>query len=170
MFTSKTFTHRWKAVLLQSFLAVLLISSLSNAQEGSSANSANSSNSVNPHAAMAVSQDSNEGSSMPQNHEQPMAPMAPEKALSDLKFMAGQIALEPIRYLPVQHNGRIKPFDSLAREAVLFLNGSYQRLGVHPVQLYLGLIRFEGAAFAEIVEIRDVNVRTELGFLKEKRF
>lgn len=170
MFISKTFTHRWKAVLLQSFLAVLLISSLSNAQEGSSANSAESSNSVNPHAAMAVSQDSNEGSSMPQNQEQPMAPMAPEKALSDLKFMAGQIALEPIRYLPVQHNGRIKPFDSLAREAVLFLNGSYQRLGVHPVQLYLGLIRFEGAAFAEIVEIRDVNVRTELGFLKEKRF
>ncbi len=100
----------------------------------------------------------------------PKAAISGEKALNEFKFIAANVELEPIRFLPVHHNGRLKPLDTLAREVMMFVNGSYSRFSVPAVQAYLALTRYEGAGFVEIVEVRDVQLRQELGFLKEKRF
>lgn len=93
-----------------------------------------------------------------------------EKALNEFKFIAKNIEISSIQTLPLHHNGRLKPLDTLAREVIMFLNGSYSRFSIDPVQAYLALTRYENAPFVEILEIRDVQVRLELGFLKEKRF
>lgn len=83
---------------------------------------------------------------------------------------AQQIEFDTIRYLPVLQNGRLKPLDTMARESILFINGSYSRNGLHPVQTYLALGRFESANSIEIIELRDVELRKEIGFLASKRF
>lgn len=110
----------------------------------------------------------------PANHatqqQQQRPPLTAEKALNEFKFIAKNIQLEPINLLPVHHNGRLKPLDTLAQEVLMYLNGSYSRFSVHPVQAYLALTRFEDGPSVEILEIRDIQVRLELGFLKEKRF
>jgi ABC-type transport system involved in cytochrome c biogenesis permease subunit len=93
-----------------------------------------------------------------------------EKGLVDVKLQAENIQLEPIRRLMVHQNGRLKPFDTFARETMLFLNGSYSRNGSHPVQTYLSLMITPSAPYADIIEIRDPELRTRLGFLKSKRF
>ena len=98
------------------------------------------------------------------------SPVSAERALNEFKFISNNIELEPIRYLPVHHNGRLKPLDTLAREVMMFINGSYSRFSVHAVQAYLALTRYESAGYVEAVELRDVQLRQELGFLKEKRF
>lgn len=107
--------------------------------------------------------------SQPQPQEQ-MSFVSAEKALNEFKFIAKNIVLNSIRALPVHHNGRLKPLDTLAREVLIYLNGSYSRFSVHPVQSYLALTRYENVSFVEILEIRDIKVRLALGFLKEKRF
>lgn len=104
-----------------------------------------------------------------QKEQKPPA-ISAEKALNEFKFIAQNIQLEGIRNLPVHHNGRLKPLDTLAREVIMYLNGSYSRFSVHPVQTYLALTRYENAGYVEILELRDIQVRQELGFLKEKRF
>lgn len=104
------------------------------------------------------------------NQEQQTNIVPAERALSEFKFTANNIDLDSIRTLPVHHNGRLKPLDTLSREVMIFINGSYSRFSVHPVQAYLTLTRYEGAGFVEILEIRDIQVRLELGFLKAKRF
>lgn len=109
-----------------------------------------------------------QNSQSPQQEQMNFVPA--EKALNEFKFIAKNIDLDSIRALPVHHNGRLKPLDTLAREVLIYLNGSYSRFSVHPVQSYLALTRYENAAFVEILEIRDIQVRLELGFLKEKRF
>ena len=106
----------------------------------------------------------------PEQAQQAGQVVPPQKALNEFKFIAKNIDLDAIRTLPVHHNGRLKPLDTIAREIIMFINGSYTRLGIHPVQAYLALTRYESAGFVELVEIRDVGVRQELGFLKEKRF
>lgn len=93
-----------------------------------------------------------------------------EKALSDVKMKAEQIDFSEIRYAATQQNGRVKPFDTLAREQILFINGRYSRLGVHPVQLYLALTVTESAPWLELVEIRDPGLRKKLGYLETKKF
>jgi ABC-type transport system involved in cytochrome c biogenesis permease subunit len=95
---------------------------------------------------------------------------SPEKALMDLKLQGMQIQKDPIRSLMVHQNGRLKPFDTFAQESILFLNGSYQRTGLHPVQSYLALITSSSAAFVEIIEVRDPELRVQMGFMKSKRF
>jgi ABC-type transport system involved in cytochrome c biogenesis permease subunit len=105
-----------------------------------------------------------------QQQQQQMVQVSPEKAMNEFKFIAKNIDLEAIRSLPVHHNGRLKPLDTLAREVIMYLNGSYSRNEVHPVQAYLALTRYENAGFVEILELRNTQIRQELGFLKEKRF
>ncbi|MGE4132040.1 MAG: cytochrome c biogenesis protein [Bdellovibrionales bacterium] len=105
---------------------------------------------------------------MPADH--PTVSMSPEQALSALTTQGLKIGTDEIRRVAVTQNGRVKPLDSLARETILFLIGSYGRWGMSPVQLYLALPTTEGAELAPIVEIRDVKLRTRLGYLRDKRF
>ncbi|HEY8269346.1 MAG TPA: cytochrome c biogenesis protein CcsA [Pseudobdellovibrionaceae bacterium] len=94
----------------------------------------------------------------------------PEKAMMDLKIQGEQIQKDPIRSLMVHQNGRLKPFDTFAQESILFLNGSYKRTGLHPVQTYLALMTSSTAPYVELVEVRDPELRVQMGFMKSKRF
>ncbi|MGZ3746466.1 MAG: cytochrome c biogenesis protein, partial [Pseudobdellovibrionaceae bacterium] len=94
----------------------------------------------------------------------------PEKAVMDLKLQGEQIQIDPIRSLMLHQNGRLKPFDTFAQESILFLNGSYKRTGLHPVQTYLALMTSSTAPYVELVEVRDPELRVQMGFMKSKRF
>jgi cytochrome c-type biogenesis protein CcsB len=71
--------------------------------------------------------------------------------------------------IPVQSGGRLKPFDSFAREAVLYLTGSRTFEGWDPVDLMFSWITFPASwnnhAF---IQVGRVDVRRQLG-LDEKR-
>lgn len=101
---------------------------------------------------------------------QQMQTVNPEKALNELIQIAQNIEISPIQELPVHQNGRIKPLDTMAQEMILFISGSYKKFGLHPVQTYLALMAFEGSPYIEMIEIRDLALRTEIGFQKSKRF
>jgi ABC-type transport system involved in cytochrome c biogenesis permease subunit len=75
-----------------------------------------------------------------------------------------------IESLPMQSNGRLKPFDTFAREGLLFVSGKYRWWGLTSVQTYLTLVTQESAKDFEIIELRDPALRVELGFDKKKRF
>ncbi|PWU20979.1 MAG: hypothetical protein C5B49_03350 [Bdellovibrio sp.] len=98
------------------------------------------------------------------------ASVPPERALQELIAQGQKIAIEPVRRTAVSQNGRIKPVDTLARESVLLLTGSYERFGLKPVQLYFALASTPSAPWAPVVEVRDAKLRQRLGYLKEKRF
>lgn len=98
------------------------------------------------------------------------AKISAEQALVELINLGQKIEVAPINRLPVQQNGRIKPLDTLARETLLFISGSYKKFGLDPVQTYLALTAYTNSAAIEIMEVRDVLLRTELGYLKSKRF
>ncbi|MBT7609991.1 MAG: cytochrome c biogenesis protein CcsA [Bacteriovoracaceae bacterium] len=80
------------------------------------------------------------------------------------------ITKENIENLPVQHRGRIKPFDTFARESNLYLMGSSSKWGQKATQIYLGLLTFPKASYLEFIEVRDLDVRVKLGYEKKKRF
>jgi ABC-type transport system involved in cytochrome c biogenesis permease subunit len=105
----------------------------------------------------------------PSAQTQQMAP-TPERALADVLALAEKIDPAQIRHLATTQNGRVKPLDTLAREAILFINGSYQRYSVSPVQLYLALSVSRSAPWAPVLEVRDPDLRTKLGYLRDKRF
>lgn len=92
-----------------------------------------------------------------------------EVAQKEFSEMAAKIEVSPINHLPLQQNGRIKPLDTMARENLLFISGSYKKFGLDPVQTYLALAAYTNSASLEILEIRDLELRTQLGFLKNKR-
>ncbi len=96
--------------------------------------------------------------------------VSPDKAKELIIESAKKISVSPINELPLHNNGRIKPLDTLARESLLFISGSYTKFGLDPVQLYLALIVSQHSEFVEILEVRDKDLRTELGFLKNKKF
>jgi ABC-type transport system involved in cytochrome c biogenesis permease subunit len=75
-----------------------------------------------------------------------------------------------IENLPVQHRGRLKPFDTFARESNLYLMGASSKWGKTATQIYLGLLTFEKANYFEFIEVRDLDVRVKLGYAKKKRF
>lgn len=86
---------------------------------------------------------------------------------------AKSIDTSEIDSLPVQNNGRVKPFQTLARESVLFIAGKYSMLGLNASQLYLGLIVFGPQNQRDslpIIELRDPDLRVQLGFAKDSRF
>ena len=66
--------------------------------------------------------------------------LSPEMALETFTTNAKLIPTDPIRYLPLQHSGRIKPLDSLARELTLFVMGSYSRFGLSATQIFLNMM------------------------------
>ncbi|MGZ3791451.1 MAG: cytochrome c biogenesis protein [Bdellovibrio sp.] len=100
----------------------------------------------------------------------PVSKMTAEQATSEFTNFGNKIEASPINKLPVQQNGRIKPLDTLARESLLFVGGTYRKFGLDPVQTYIALAAYSDSALVEILEIRDVSLRTELGYLKNKKF
>lgn len=120
------------------------------------------SESTSPHAAA--------GASIDDTLQLQRKPVSPEQAQADFIAISKTIAIDEIRTMATQQNGRIKPFDSLAREYILYVNGRYSRWDLHPVQMYLGLILSASSPWLEFVEVRDPELRTKLGFLPTKRF
>ncbi len=62
----------------------------------------------------------------------PLADLPPVPSLS-------AAALEPVRHIAVQHNGRVKPFDSFARESLRVVTGSPTPGGRDPVATVLAI-------------------------------
>jgi len=83
---------------------------------------------------------------------------------------AEQIESKVFENLPVQNNGRIKPFHSFARETVLFLTGRYKKWGLDSIQIYLGIAGAESVDRLEIINVRDPELRVRLGYTKSKRY
>jgi ABC-type transport system involved in cytochrome c biogenesis permease subunit len=94
----------------------------------------------------------------------------PEAAQTSFSQFASKIESAEIEELPVQSHGRIKPFDSLAREAVLFVTGKYSMWNLDSVQLFLGLMLSESTPYLEIINVRDPDLRVALGFKKTQRY
>ncbi|MEQ1723120.1 MAG: cytochrome c biogenesis protein CcsA [Pseudobdellovibrio sp.] len=118
------------------------------------------------------SQETNSETNTENSNQQPAINMQinPEKVLTELTTIAENIEVSPLNLLPVQQNGRIKPFDTLAKESLVYITGSYKKFGLQPVQLFTSLMAFEGSQYIELIEIRSKELRVELGFQKSKRF
>ena len=93
----------------------------------------------------------------------------PAQALSDFKSVAETINPELVKAAATSHGGRVKPLDTLARETLLFVNGRYARQG-DPVAVYLALMISPSSPWVEMIEVREPDIRTALGFLKIQRF
>jgi cytochrome c-type biogenesis protein CcsB len=50
-------------------------------------------------------------------------------------FAASDPVIERLGEIPVQHSGRVKPFESFAREATLYITGRFEYRGMSPTQL-----------------------------------
>lgn len=99
--------------------------------------------------------------------------LIPKSALileKEFESVAKKIEVEPIKRILMQQNGRLKPFDTLARESLLFLHGSYKIYTLPSVASYLALAFYEDGKQVEVLEIRDILLREELGFSKSKRY
>jgi len=83
---------------------------------------------------------------------------------------SAKINTEPIDALPVLNNGRIKPLQSLARETILFVSGTFGKWGLSATQIYLGLATSKASSDIEIINVRSPELREQLGFTKKKRF
>ena len=97
------------------------------------------------------------------------APMDSVLASAALLKTAAQIDGDAVAQLPILHNGRIKPLDSLARETLLFISGKRSQEGLSPLQLYLALSSSPAAADVEILNIRSPELRRRLGFANQRR-
>ncbi|OFZ16212.1 MAG: hypothetical protein A2Z20_00200 [Bdellovibrionales bacterium RBG_16_40_8] len=96
--------------------------------------------------------------------------LTPEAALQNFKELARRMSVDTIKTLATQRGGRIKPFDTLARESLLFVNGRYSRWGLSPTQIYLSFVLSPSSPWVEYIEIRKPELRTQLGFLPSQRF
>ena len=76
---------------------------------------------------------------------------------------AQSLPYEELRGLPLLNNGRIKPLESLAKETSIYLTGSYQFKGLHPIQLLLGLMISDDGENLQLIEVRSPELRKQLG-------
>ena len=83
---------------------------------------------------------------------------------------AEALPVSELEQVPVSQQGRIKPLQSLARETVLFITGKYRFWGLDPIQTYFALILFEDVDRLELINIREPDIRVQLGFDKERRY
>ncbi len=86
------------------------------------------------------------------------------------EVMKNRLDPHAIENLPMSDRGRLKPLHTFAREANLFLTGKYQFFDVDPITFYLTLVVHPDVAQLEVINIRDVKLRNELGFEKSKRY
>ncbi|MEK6580526.1 MAG: cytochrome c biogenesis protein CcsA [Bdellovibrionota bacterium] len=96
----------------------------------------------------------------PNAQAEPTIPI--EEARVRFVSFARTIDTSVISALPVQHNGRIKPLDTLAREALIFVTGKYGMWGLSPIQIYLGLMLDESHTMIPLIEVRDPQLRADL--------
>ncbi|HAR44232.1 MAG TPA: hypothetical protein DCS07_16630 [Bdellovibrionales bacterium] len=94
---------------------------------------------------------------------------ASEQSFEAFKLFAERIPSASIADLPLQSHGRLKPLDSFAREAILYVTGKYSKSGLDAVQIYLGLMVSDQAAQLDLINIRDPELRVALGFSKKDR-
>ena len=97
-------------------------------------------------------------------------PMPAAAALENFRQFAHEIPSSDIKGAATQQNGRLKPLDTMAREIVLFINGRYTRWGLDSVQMYLAFILSGTGPWVEFIEMRNPEIRTQLGFLKTQRY
>jgi cytochrome c-type biogenesis protein CcsB len=108
--------------------------------------------------------------------ESPPAPAQPAAAATSAPVVepgAGEQhkgwSFQEIRLMPIQSGGRVKPFDSLAREIVLFETGSRSFEGWDPVDLIFSWLSYPAYwQNYKFVKIGRVDVRRQLG-VDEKR-
>lgn len=91
-------------------------------------------------------------------------------AQEKLSAVARNIPSSALASAATQQGGRLKPFNTLSRESLLFITGKYSRLNLSPEQLYLSLVVSESSPWVQLIEVRDKGIRTELGFLKSQRY
>jgi ABC-type transport system involved in cytochrome c biogenesis permease subunit len=96
--------------------------------------------------------------------------LPPEESLRQVIQVAQQIQVEPINGVAMTQNGRLKPFDTLARETILFLTGKYRKWGTDPVQTYLAIASSPNAPYAAMIEVRSPDLRQRLGYTKDKKY
>lgn len=91
----------------------------------------------------------------------------------DLNFKAilDRIPVEEIEELPVHDRGRFKPFQTHAREKMLYITGKYSPMGHSATQMYLALIVAPEmtSQTMPLINIRSVKVRKLLGFSNDQR-
>lgn len=82
-------------------------------------------------------------------------------------FTLSPHAFQTLRRLAIQHNGRVKPFDTFARETLRFITGS-ERLGSeHPVQTVLAIVAEpEGWQDRALIAVPFVPLREKLGLAR----
>ncbi len=94
--------------------------------------------------------------------------VSPTQAMQDYKSVIETINADLIKGAATSHGGRVKPFDTLARETMLYVNGRYGRYG-DPAQMYIAMMVSPSSPWVEMVEVREPDIRTQLGFLKTQR-
>jgi ABC-type transport system involved in cytochrome c biogenesis permease subunit len=108
--------------------------------------------------------------SSPQTANNPPSSLSPEQITEAFVANAKLIDTTEIERAAIQQNGRIKPFDTFARESILFIMGRYTKWGLSSAQIYLGLIAYNQSPNFEIIEVRNLELRKKLGFLKSKKY
>jgi ABC-type transport system involved in cytochrome c biogenesis permease subunit len=71
---------------------------------------------------------------------------------------------------PIQNNGRWKPFQSLAREQLLFISGKPNFWELSPTKFYLGLMVYPAAKELAMIEVRLPELRKTLGLPTDRRY
>ena len=94
---------------------------------------------------------------------------ADEPTDASFRQYAKNIDTSLIDEMPVQNHGRIKPFQTFARESMLFLTGKYSLLGLSSSQLFLGIITSDAAPKLNIINIRDPALRVPLDLPKDRK-
>lgn len=89
-------------------------------------------------------------------------PPVPEKSGLSLKSAAE---------IPIQNGGRVKPFDSFARETVLFLTGNRSFKGLEPMDMVLSMIS-EPALWnrVEFIKVENPDVRRQLMIDENRKY
>ncbi|HSD29366.1 MAG TPA: cytochrome c biogenesis protein CcsA, partial [Vicinamibacteria bacterium] len=93
-----------------------------------------------------------------------LALLAAAEARAQVPALPAAADVEALRRLPVQHDGRVMPLDTLAREAVWNVTGKRSVWGVDPVAMALAWA-FEPQAWViqPIVPVKDGRLAAEIG-------
>jgi cytochrome c-type biogenesis protein CcsB len=90
---------------------------------------------------------------------------------SGTAFAADALDYGVMRSIPIQSNGRVKPFDTFARESVFTITGKEHFQGHDPIELLLSWLSDPNAARqAKIVDISNLDVRAAAGLSKTERW
>lgn len=78
---------------------------------------------------------------------------------------------DPAKFIPVQHNGRIKPLDSFARQTVEFITSKEKWHGQSPTATLLeALYDMESIQKKEWIRINNLELLAELGLAKDRHY